>query len=151
MNTHHEIAALAKAYGDFFESLKKEESIESYKVYFDAHSLFEDPFQKVKGVDAIFEVFQAMYRDLHHPLFVIDEVITQNDIAYLRWRFSFAFGVHKESQQFEGVSRVVFSDVGKVLSHQDYWDAASNVYEHIPLLGSLMRLIKKRIKAHHDR
>lgn len=141
---------IAKTYAHFFETLKEEDSIEMYEKYFDSTSTFTDPFQKVKGVDAIFKIFQRMYRDLYDPIFTINEVVTQNTVAYIRWTFSFSFSENKKVHVFEGISRVEFSSDGKVLKHQDYWDAAEHVYEHMPLIGSVLRFIKKRIKAHHD-
>jgi steroid delta-isomerase len=31
------------------------------------------------------------------------------------------------------------------LSHRDYWDAAGELYEQLPVIGSLMRWLKRRI------
>jgi len=31
--------------------------------------------------------------------------------------------------------------------HRDYWDAAEELYEHLPLVGSLLRWLKRRIAA----
>ncbi|WP_373031545.1 hypothetical protein [Sulfurovum sp.] len=30
----------------------------------------------------------------------------------------------------------------KIISHTDYWDAAENMYEKMPIVGSLLRFIK---------
>jgi hypothetical protein len=44
-----------------------------------------------------------------------------------------------------GISHVRFSSDGKVIFHQDYFDAAAFLYEKIPVLGGEIRFIKKRI------
>ena len=31
--------------------------------------------------------------------------------------------------------------------HRDYWDAAEELYEKLPLLGALMRWLKRRVNA----
>jgi hypothetical protein len=46
------------------------------------------------------------------------------------------------------LSEVAVRD-GKVSSHIDYYDAASNIYERLPVLRWLVRLIKKRV-GHAD-
>lgn len=134
-------------YGDFFENLSKEDTEESYRIFFDENSSFEDPFQKVQGLDAIYKVFEHMYTTLVDPKFRVDEIIENDSIAYLKWHFYFKLSKNEEEQSFVGVSRVEFDRLGKVISHVDYWDAASNVYEKIPLLGSLLRMIKRKLHA----
>ena len=36
---------------------------------------------------------------------------------------------------------------GRVVAHRDYWDAAEELYEKLPVLGALMRLLKRRLRA----
>ena len=36
---------------------------------------------------------------------------------------------------------------GRILLHRDYWDAAEELYEKIPLVGALMRWLKTRANA----
>jgi steroid delta-isomerase len=36
---------------------------------------------------------------------------------------------------------------GRVVYHRDYWDAAGELYERIPLLGALMRGVRRRLRA----
>jgi hypothetical protein len=47
----------------------------------------------------------------------------------------------------EGCSMLHFGDDHKVTAHYDYWDAASGLYEHLPLLGFLFRLLRRRIRV----
>jgi len=139
------IKSVAKNYANFFESICEETPLEDYQDIFDEKVYFEDPFQKVSGVTKVYAVFQHMYDTLHEPKFIVDEIICEEDKAYLRWSFSFHRSPKHDLEKFTGVSRVQFLQTGKVLSHVDYWDAGANVYEKIPLLGALIRMIKKRI------
>jgi len=137
----------AEAYARFYEKLSPKSTKEEYGVFFDNSSKFEDPFQKVEGLNAIHKVFVNMYETLHNPHFVVDEIVCSEDVAYLKWHFFYAYSEGREEEHFVGVSRVTFSKSAKVLSHVDYWDAAQHVYEKIPLLGSLIRFIKRKIHA----
>ena len=83
----------------------------------------------------------------YNPKFTVNEIVENESIAYLKWHFYFKLSKNEEEQSFVGVSRVEFDRLGKVISHVDYWDAASNVYEKIPLLGSLLRMIKRKLHA----
>ncbi len=141
------IEQTARAYADFFETISKETSIESYTDLFDLNVCFEDPFQKVIGIEEVYHIFQHMFETLHEPRFIVNEIVCDKQCAYLRWTFSYQRSAKHKIEKFTGVSRVQFLETGKVLSHVDYWDAAQNVYEKVPLLGSILRLIKQRIKA----
>jgi hypothetical protein len=41
----------------------------------------------------------------------------------------------------------VFSEEGLVSMHRDYWDAAQELYEKLPLVGGLMRWLKQRANS----
>jgi hypothetical protein len=34
-----------------------------------------------------------------------------------------------------------------VVDHRDYWDAAEELYETLPLLGTLLRALRSRLRA----
>jgi ketosteroid isomerase-like protein len=138
---------IADAYAEFYENLTAEAPKEEYALFFDDSSEFQDPFQKVQGLNAIHTIFVNMYKTLENPRFQVEEVICSDDVAYLRWKFVYALSKNSKEESFTGVSRVVFTESAKVTSHIDYWDAAEHVYEKIPLLGSLLRFIKRKIHA----
>ena len=50
-------------------------------------------------------------------------------------------------QTIRGGSHLVFSEDGLVTLHRDYWDAAEELYEKLPVVGSLMRWLKKRANS----
>ena len=44
-----------------------------------------------------------------------------------------------------GMSHIRFNSAGLVILHQDYWDSGGNLFEHIPVVGWLIRRIKARL------
>jgi hypothetical protein len=67
---------------------------------------------------------------------------------YFRWIMSVKLKRDGKSQPPSltiGISQVRFGPDGRVIFHQDYFDAAAFLYEKIPVLGSEIRFIKKRI------
>jgi len=142
-----DIEQTAKNYAKFFESISQETPMQDYAQVFDENIYFEDPFQKVIGLAKVYHIFQHMYETLYRPHFIVDEIVFNKNSTYLHWNFTYQLKPTGEIQKFTGVSRVQFLETGKALSHVDYWDAAENVYEKVPLLGSILRRIKQRIKA----
>jgi hypothetical protein len=48
----------------------------------------------------------------------------------------------------DGVSEVAFDEAGKVRSHIDHWDAAGGLYERLPLIGAVLRHLRRRLGGH---
>jgi len=129
----------------FFENLTEDTSIEDFKTIYDAQVRFKDPFNEVKSIDAVYRIFAHMYRNLDAPKFTITEYIDIVDVAYVKWEFRFSFKNEVTEEMFEGVSRLVMNEEGRVVEHVDYWDAAEHMYEKMPIIGWLLRAIKRKI------
>ena len=129
----------------FFETLNREVSIEEFHTIYDDAVVFKDPFNEVKGIRAVYTIFEHMYKTLDDPRFIINEYIEIQDIAYVNWDFIFTFKNTKNEISFEGVSRIQMNAEGKIILHVDFWDAAEHIYEKMPILGSVLRFIKHKI------
>lgn len=77
---------------------------------------------------------------------ILDEVGTEAGDYYLRWTMVIRFRRFKPSEETRsiGMTHLRFDSQGLVRLHQDYWDSSAGVFEHIPLLGALLRAIKRR-------
>jgi hypothetical protein len=124
------------AYVRLFETMTPA-SLETLNEYFASDALFEDPFNAVQGVAAIQRIFAHMYEVCEHPEFTVLSSALSNDMAWLYWDFTFTY--RSRLMKITGVSMVRFSEDGLVLMHTDYWDAASQLYEKLPLIGRLVK------------
>lgn len=102
---------------------------------------FKDPFNDVRGRAALRRVFEHMFETLKAPRFVITTVFVEGDQCFLGWDF------HAGDLVIRGASHLRFDAAGLVADHRDYWDAAEELYEKLPVLGILMRLLKRRLRA----
>lgn len=136
----------AEAYAHFFEQLRPDTPNARYASYFEPDVYFEDPFHSLEGLEALQAMFARMFAHLDTPVFNVKEVTAHDDIAYLRWDFSYHTH-HDGVRHFEGVSRVRFAPSGKAAEHIDYWDAARHVYEQLPVLGRLIAFVRRRIAS----
>ena len=106
---------------------------------------FKDPFNEVQGVAAIQRIFAHMFESLDGPRFVIRERIVQGEQCFLSWDFVFRMKrFSTEEQVIRGGSHLRLAVDGRIAVHRDYWDAAEELYEKLPLLGALMRWLKRR-------
>lgn len=106
---------------------------------------FKDPFNEVHGVAAVQRVYAHMFEALDEPHFVVHDVVAQGDECFLTWDFLFRFKRGDRSvQTVRGASHLRLDGSGRIRIHRDYWDAAEELYEKLPLLGAFMRWLKKR-------
>lgn len=106
---------------------------------------FIDPFNDVTGLAGIRAVFEHMFRTVDMPRFVVREVVQDGDRCFLTWDFHLRLRGRPEC--VHGGSLLHFDAQGRVRLHRDYWDAAGELYEKLPLLGSLMRWLKRRASS----
>jgi hypothetical protein len=129
----------------FFETLSPQSVAQLHTIY-DAQARFKDPFNEVQGLPEIERIFQHMYVALDQPHFVVTGQVVDGPQAFLTWEFRFRFKRFDTItlQAVRGASHVVFNEQGLVTLHRDYWDAAEELYEKLPVLGGVMRWLKKR-------
>jgi SnoaL-like domain len=133
----------------FFEHLKPADLPSLGEVYAPG-ARFKDPFNDVAGVPAIQAIFEHMFANLHEPRFVVTERLAQTGApsgqAMLVWEFHFRFKTVRptEWQCIHGASHLRFDAQGLVTLHRDYWDAAEELYEKLPVVGGVMRWLKRR-------
>ena len=129
----------------FFEGIAPADAARMGELYTD-DAFFKDPFNEVTGPAAIGRIFSAMFVQVAEPRFVVREAIEQGAQAFLVWDFEFRFrrGDTRAVQRIRGGTHLRFAPDGRIAWHRDYWDAAEELYEKIPLLGGFMRWIKRR-------
>jgi len=142
MNPHEaHIGALV----DFFEKLQPGDVVRLKDFYSD-DAYFKDPFNEVRGVPAIERIFTHMFEALDQPHFIVTGRVQQGRECFLVWDFRFRFRRFDRAtwQTVRGTSHVRFGAQGRVDYHRDYWDAAEELYEKLPGVGALMRLLKRQ-------
>jgi hypothetical protein len=79
----------------------------------------------------------------------VTQQISQGEQCFLTWEFRFQFRNYQTGteQVILGASHLVFDAHGLVVLHRDYWDAAEELYEKLPLVGSVMRWLKRRANS----
>ena len=132
----------------FFENLSPAD-VATIGRFYAPQARFKDPFNEVVGVPAIQGIFAHMFEALEQPRFVVTGRVVQGPQCFLTWDFLFAFkDFHKGvTQTVRGASHLVLDEQGLVSLHRDYWDAAEELYEKLPVVGALMRWLKKRANS----
>jgi ketosteroid isomerase-like protein len=135
----------------FFEHLQPEDVAQIAQLY-TADAQFKDPFNEVQGIPAIERIFVHMFEALDQPRFVITQHVQQDAQCFVTWDFLFSMPRmnHGATQTIRGATHFVLREeagVWRVAIHRDYWDAAEELYEKLPVIGGLMRWLKNRANS----
>jgi hypothetical protein len=131
----------------FFETLSPA-AVQQLGSIYTPDAYFKDPFNEVRGEPAIAAIFRHMYVALDAPRFVVTGQVVQGGACFLVWDFKFFFKGQQakggKEQTVRGTSHLKLAGDGRICYHRDYWDAAEELYEKLPVLGSFMRWLKRR-------
>jgi len=144
----------------FYETLSPD-SLDQIGELYAPNARFKDPFQSVQGQGAIRGVFEHMFQLQATSRFIIvgitqsvtetvpvpDTVPVPESIsgaqACLRWIYWLE--LRGKPVSIEGCSWLCFDAAGYIVDHRDYWDAAEELYEKIPVLSWLMQWLRRKI------
>ncbi|MBE0493322.1 MAG: nuclear transport factor 2 family protein [Thiomicrospira sp.] len=143
MNIQHQL----DIYKNLFENLTPETIDQEFVQVFDQKIYFKDPFNEVRGLVSLKQIFKHMFETLHEPSFRIHHMAGADKTGYLEWRFYFKLKPNADVQQINGMSKILFNEAGQVIVHMDYWDTGEYVYRKIPVLGWFIKLVANRLKA----
>lgn len=117
--------------------------------FYTPDACFKDPFNEVRGLQDIVRIYAHMFEALESPRFVVTDRVAGEGQCFLAWEFRFAYRSFRRGQEqvVRGGSHLLLAPDGRVRSHRDYWDAAEEVYEKLPVIGGVMRWLKARAAA----
>ena len=139
MNHQEHLTALI----EFFNQITLE-SANHLGDFYTVDAYFKDPFNEVRGVEKITPIFTHMFAQVDGPRFVVTGHVLQDEQAFLTWDFLFRMKRFSTDEQcIRGATHIRFANDGRVEFHRDYWDAAEELYEKLPVLGTLMRGLKR--------
>lgn len=128
----------------FYESLSQESLHAGLRQVYAPDAHFKDPFNEVRGIDAIEKIFAHMFVQVEQPRFVVTSRVVNGTEAFIAWDFLFRMKRFSDAPQcIRGATHISFDGEGLVVRHRDYWDAAEELYEKLPVIGALMRWLKR--------
>lgn len=115
---------------------------------------FSDPFNSVTGKDCYIQIMRSIILDAQdHQFKVLNRTKLEGDLRsdesyFFSWEFSFR-PRHCLMKHLHitilGCTELKFNQDGKIISHVEYWDAAQNFYERLPLIGKIISMIRGKI------
>jgi hypothetical protein len=132
----------------FFSSFAADRIERLLPATYAADVYFNDTLKAIRGRDTLAHYLAESAAAVEAcRVEILDTTRTAQGEYLVRWKMMIRFkrfrrGVDTWSL---GMSHLRFDAQGLVVYHQDYWNAADGLYEHVPLLGGMIRAIKRRL------
>lgn len=113
----------------------------------------QDPFHTIV---ADFPKLRAYFRRAltgpAYTRFITEDDATGADGTYVRWRWEYKLRAKDPLRIVPGVTHLRFEKaeqpgLPQVIYHRDLFDAAEGFYEVLPVLGTVLRAVKKRVSS----
>ena len=128
----------------FLENFSSETLVELESIYHEDIS-YIDPINKGQGIEHLRLIMQDLLKVFRNVKFKLLETSGDKQLAFVCWEMTYRF--RGKNYLINGVSKLDFDASGKVIKHEDYWDASFPLYGTFPLLGLLMKAIKRLVSV----
>ena len=124
------------SYGETAPSREEWESLYNQQVK------FIDPTQEKNGIDAYIKAQDGLIKRCDDIYLKSHSIAVNKNIAFVEW----TMGLKIKGLEFlyEGTTRLIFDEEGKVKEHRDYFDFCSGTFGKIPFIGSFFRWLYSR-------
>jgi hypothetical protein len=108
---------------------------------------FIDPIHTIVGRADLHDYFTRLYQTTTSVSFSLVDAQPTEQGGSLQWLMHYCHPrlAGGDTIEVAGASFVEFNKDGKAYRHRDYYDGGALLYEHIPLLGDVVRYFKKRL------
>lgn len=130
---------------DFFTAMTPETVHAKCANVYAENAWLNDTVKTIEGRAAIEEYFAETAKALDVLNVEFTDISTSGSNYYLRWIMTVKLKDADKPIVSIGMTHMRFTPDGKIAMHQDYWDSAAGLYEHLPVVGRLIRYIKNRI------
>lgn len=109
--------------------------------------VFTDPVHVISGIGRLKSYFQGMCGNLTECRFEFTDEVIKDGKACLKWNMYYRHPKIRGNAplQITGVSLIGYSQ--KIDTHQDFYDMGSMLYEHLPIIGMVIRKLKAAISG----
>jgi hypothetical protein len=130
---------------DLYTNLTAVETADVARVYSNA-IVFRDPLHQVEGIEPFCNYLNGLSQNLNYCRFEFIDTTTTANRSWLRWNMHYSHPAIRRGAglTLEGTSLLQHKN-DKVVYQQDYYDMGAMLYEHLPMMGGAIRLLKKRL------
>ena len=121
---------------------EKAPSREEWESLYNEQIRFIDPTQEKNGIEEYIKAQEGLFKRCDDIYLKSHSIAINNNIAFVEW----TMGLKIKGLEFiyDGTTRLIFDEEGKVNEHRDYFDFCSGTFGNVPLIGGFFRWLYSR-------
>ncbi|EGN74964.1 Uncharacterized conserved protein (DUF2358) [Idiomarina sp. A28L] len=126
-------------------------SIDQADNIYHAEISFRDPILQVNGLAELKSYFNHGVANASSCHFAFDAQVVTESKAFLTWQMRLQHEKLAGGKEIvvPGCTHLEFAEEENTVRHHvDYYDVGAMVYEHVPVLGFLIRKVRERLEAY---
>ncbi len=106
---------------------------------------FRDPLHTILGILALKSYMKSVYANSRDVRFEYTDEQSGENWATIAWLMHFRHPSLAGGKllSVRGITQIRFTD--RIFYHEDFYDLGAMVYQHVPVLGRIIRFINQRI------
>lgn len=136
---------------EFFKTFNKDR-MDLVEAFYDENAEFIDPLVHFTDRAQLKRYYERLYQNVESIKFEFSQEVVQGQDHMAAWKMTFVAPKFNGGKPVtaDGVSHVRFGGKeGKAIYHRDYFDMGEYVYERVPVLSSVIRLVKRVMAGQH--
>ena len=132
---------------NFLSHLDEKTARDQTEKVYASDAFLNDTLKTLHGAPSIRDYFIKTAQGLVSMTVSFDDAALSGRNYYFRWTMDTRMKHLARGKTIRtiGVTMVRFDPAGRVLIHQDFWDSAQGVWDHVPIMGSVIRWIQSKI------
>jgi limonene-1,2-epoxide hydrolase len=133
---------IIRKFKEYFTELNLDDTSVLNEIYSD-NIVFTDPIHEICGIEKLNKYFNKLNDNLIEGSFQFADESTVDNKAYLSWVMNLKLKRPNKNVKASGISVLTIEE--KIINQRDYFDAGELFYENIPVLGGIIRFLKRKI------
>jgi len=109
---------------------------------------FKDPLSNLNSLEELKKYYLKLYENVTEIKFIIPKITSNGDEYFVPWTMVVKTKKLAKDKpiNLEGVSHIKFDPATNLaIFHQDHFDMGAMVYEHLPVIGWLVKKVKHKM------
>jgi hypothetical protein len=122
-----------------------QETIDKLPDIYSPQVVFKDPVHQLQGIHELSNYFAGFCSDdLQCEFTIYNEIISHNQ-AFFQWKMDYQHPRLESGKPLtlDGSSLIKFNS--HITFHQDFYDMGAMIYQHVPVLGWVVRKVNAKI------
>ena len=108
---------------------------------------FRDPLHTILGILALKSYIKNLYANSTCVEFEYTDEQRSENSATIAWNMKFGHPALAGGKiiKLRGITQIRFTD--RIYYHEDFYDLGAMLYQHIPVLGAIVRFVNSRVRS----